>query len=61
MAAFHTQPLERPELREEVRRKVTAGRYPQMVLRLGRPLHVCPMPRRPLDQVLTLRPVPLVR
>ncbi|MEU5047660.1 Acg family FMN-binding oxidoreductase [Streptomyces griseorubiginosus] len=61
MAAFHTQPLERPELREEVRRKVTAGRYPQMVLRLGRPPHVCPTPRRPLDRVLTRRPAPLVR
>ncbi|WP_020139550.1 Acg family FMN-binding oxidoreductase [Streptomyces sp. 351MFTsu5.1] len=61
MAAFHTQPLERPELREEVRRTVTAGRCPQMVLRLGRPPHVCPTPRRPLDRVLTQRPAPLVR
>ncbi|MGC0343168.1 Acg family FMN-binding oxidoreductase [Streptomyces sp. SLBN-8D4] len=61
MAGFHTQPLERPDLREKVRREVTAGRHPQMVLRLGRPPYVGSTLRRPLDQVLTQRPLPLVR
>jgi nitroreductase len=61
MAGLHTQPLERPDLREEVRRGVTAGRHPQMVLRLGRPVHVRPTPRRPLREVLTRGPVPLRR
>ncbi|WP_020123408.1 hypothetical protein [Streptomyces canus] len=61
MAGFHTQSLERPDLREEMRRWVTAGRHPQMALRLGRPPHVRPTLRRPLRQVLTRAPVPLVR
>ncbi|MFF7527415.1 Acg family FMN-binding oxidoreductase [Streptomyces pseudovenezuelae] len=55
MAAFHTQPLELPALRARLRAEFTAGRYPQVVLRLGR----VPQPRtwrtqrRPLVQVLT--------
>ncbi|MGI5452074.1 Acg family FMN-binding oxidoreductase [Streptomyces sp. CA-249302] len=35
MAAFHTQPLELPAVRARLRSELTAGRYPQMVLRLG--------------------------
>lgn len=54
MAAFHTQPLELPVLRARLRTDITAGRYPQVILRLG---HVpqrptwC-MPRRPPVEVL---------
>ncbi|MFI6559492.1 Acg family FMN-binding oxidoreductase [Streptomyces sp. NPDC050534] len=54
MAASHTQPLELPALRARLRTDVTAGRHPQVILRLG---HVpqrptwC-MPRRPPVQVL---------
>ncbi|MFJ9535934.1 Acg family FMN-binding oxidoreductase [Streptomyces sp. NPDC101225] len=54
MAAFHTQPLELPALRARLRTDVTAGRYPQAVLRLGhvpqRPTWCTP--RRPPVQVL---------
>ncbi|MGX1365687.1 hypothetical protein RKD19_001046 [Streptomyces canus] len=35
MAAFHTQPLELPALRARLRTEFTAGRYPQLILRLG--------------------------
>ncbi|MFJ9007802.1 Acg family FMN-binding oxidoreductase [Streptomyces canus] len=58
MAGFHTQPLERPHLREELRREVTAGRHPQMVLRLGRPPQIRSTRRRPVSEVLTRGPVP---
>ncbi|MEV0740228.1 hypothetical protein AB0I51_30825 [Streptomyces sp. NPDC050549] len=34
-AAVHTQPLELPELREQVRRMVIGRQHPQMILRLG--------------------------
>ncbi|MFJ9566132.1 hypothetical protein ACIRQQ_39635 [Streptomyces fuscichromogenes] len=34
-AAPHTQPLELPELRRQLRHTVTAGRRPQVILRLG--------------------------
>jgi hypothetical protein len=54
MAAFHTQPLELPALRNRLRTDLTARRYPQMILRLG---HVPQPPewctsRRPPMQVL---------
>ncbi|MCI3278243.1 Acg family FMN-binding oxidoreductase [Streptomyces cylindrosporus] len=54
MAAFHTQPLELPEPRARLRTGLTAGRHPQLVLRLG---HVPQprtwyVPRRPPTQVL---------
>lgn len=54
MAAFHTQPLELPGLRARLRSVLTAGRYPQMILRLGH----APQPqtwhttRRPPTQLL---------
>ncbi|MEU8655060.1 Acg family FMN-binding oxidoreductase [Streptomyces sp. NPDC048737] len=53
MAAFHTQPLEVPHLRGRIRQTLTAGQYPQMILRLGRPPCVRSLPRRPLAEVLT--------
>src|SRR5690606_24158348 len=34
-AAFHTQPLEIPELREVIRSRLCGGEHPQMLLRLG--------------------------
>ncbi|MFI6409421.1 Acg family FMN-binding oxidoreductase [Streptomyces sp. NPDC050548] len=34
-AAFHTQPLEVPAVRAEVRTGIAFGRFPQLVLRLG--------------------------
>lgn len=46
MAAFHPQPLELPALRAVVRRRLTAGNFPQMVLRLGRPAQTWTAPRR---------------
>ncbi|MCF4136223.1 nitroreductase family protein [Streptomyces sp. Tue 6430] len=52
MAAFHTQPLEVPHLRRRIRQTLTAGQYPQMVLRLGHPPCVRPLPRRPVTDVL---------
>jgi hypothetical protein len=36
-AAFHTQALEVPELREFIRVRFSDGAHPQMLLRLGRP------------------------
>ncbi|MEU0112199.1 hypothetical protein ABZ137_00300 [Streptomyces bobili] len=53
MAAFHTQPLEVLRLRTRIRQTLTAGQYPQMVLRLGYPPCVRPLPRRPLADVLS--------
>ncbi|WP_327730972.1 hypothetical protein OG250_39675 [Streptomyces sp. NBC_00487] len=53
MAAFHTQPLELPRLRTRVRETLTAGEFPQMILRLGSALSTCPVPRRPALEVLT--------
>ncbi|GLW66902.1 NAD(P)H nitroreductase [Actinomadura rubrobrunea] len=52
-AAFHTQPLEIPELRELIRRRFCGGRYPQMLLRLGRAGAEPESVRRPADQSMT--------
>ncbi|MFE7855551.1 Acg family FMN-binding oxidoreductase [Streptomyces sp. NPDC057403] len=52
MAAFHTQPLELPEIRAELRRRLAAGNFPQMVLRLGVPAQVWTTARRPASEVL---------
>ncbi|GAA4147308.1 Acg family FMN-binding oxidoreductase [Actinomadura keratinilytica] len=49
-AAFHTQALEIPELRELVRRRFCGGRHPQMLLRLGRAGAARPGVRRPAEQ-----------
>lgn len=53
MAAFHTQPLEVPQLRAQMRRTLSAGEFPQMILRLGYPPCVRVLPRRPVAEVLT--------
>ncbi|NGO46955.1 Acg family FMN-binding oxidoreductase [Streptomyces ureilyticus] len=52
MAAFHTQPLELPELRAELQARLTGGHFPQMILRLGHPTHTWTTPRRPPAAVL---------
>ena len=52
MAAFHTQPLELPEIRARLRRRSAAGNHPQMVLRLGVPAQTWTTARRPVCEVL---------
>ncbi|MFD5256399.1 Acg family FMN-binding oxidoreductase [Streptomyces bobili] len=54
MAAFHTQPLELPRLRARVRETLTAGEFPQMILRLGYAPSIRPVPRRPASEVLSV-------
>jgi hypothetical protein len=51
-AAFHTQPLELPQLRQQIRTEFTDGDCPQMLLRLGRGGHTAVTPRRPVPQLL---------
>ncbi|MFI8536563.1 Acg family FMN-binding oxidoreductase [Streptomyces aquilus] len=51
-AAFHTQPLELPELRPELQARLTGDRFPQMILRLGHTTQVSASPRRPAAAVL---------
>ncbi|MBC9713909.1 nitroreductase family protein [Streptomyces sp. TRM66268-LWL] len=51
-AAFHTQPLELPELRAQVERHVPGGGHPQLILRFGYVDEVRPSPRRPVGDVL---------
>ncbi|MFC9978123.1 Acg family FMN-binding oxidoreductase [Spirillospora sp. NPDC127200] len=51
-AAFHTQALEVPELREFIRTRFCAGAYPQMLLRLGEADEAdYPTVRRPAESV----------
>ncbi|MBA9005245.1 Acg family FMN-binding oxidoreductase [Thermomonospora cellulosilytica] len=50
-AAFHTQPLEIPELREVVRSRLCGGEHPQMLLRLGVAESERATVRRPADEV----------
>jgi hypothetical protein len=52
-AAFHTQPLELPALRERIRIEVTGRGYPQMLLRLGCGGPTVTTPRRPVTGTLT--------
>jgi hypothetical protein len=52
-AAFHTQALEVPELREFIRTRLCAGDHPQMLLRLGVADTGEPSVRRPADEVMT--------
>jgi hypothetical protein len=52
-AAFHTQALEVPELREFIRTGLCSGDHPQMLLRLGVADTGDPTVRRPADEVLT--------
>lgn len=51
-AAFHTQALEVPELREFIRTRFCAGDHPQMLLRLGRADGGFTEVRRPVGDVL---------
>ena len=62
-AAFHTQPLELPDLRAQVRNKIITGQYPQIIMRLGRTGRTTSSPRRPAGEVLTTgsRPADRVR
>jgi len=55
-AAFHTQALEVPELRELIRTRFCVGEHPQMLLRLGNADGEFTTVRRPLEQVLTEEP-----
>ncbi|MBE8472010.1 Acg family FMN-binding oxidoreductase [Streptomyces justiciae] len=51
-AAFHTQPLEIPRLRAQLRTALALGDFPQMILRLGHTTRGRPVPRRPVGAVL---------
>lgn len=59
-AAFHTQALEVPELRNFIRTRFCAGRHPQMLLRIGHAEPSADSPpatvRRSIDEVLTQEP-----
>ena len=50
-AAFHTQPLEIPELREFIRVRHCEGAYPQMIMRLGIAESEISSVRRPASEV----------
>ncbi|NAS26002.1 hypothetical protein GT755_30530 [Herbidospora sp. NEAU-GS84] len=52
-AAFHTQLLEYPLLREFVRTELCSGEYPQIILRLGYCVSTPQVFRRPLVEVLS--------
>jgi hypothetical protein len=54
-AAYHTQPLELPEIRQRIRTEFANGACPQMLLRLGRGGHTAITPRRPVAQLLVPR------
>lgn len=51
-AAFHTQPLELPELREVIRSRICGGEHPQLLLRLGMAESERSAVRRPPDEVI---------
>jgi nitroreductase len=51
-AALHSQPLEFGWLREFVRTRLSAGGYPQLVLRLGTVIQIATSVRRPPADVL---------
>lgn len=51
-AAFHTQALEMPELREFIRKHVCSGAYPQMIMRLGFAVDEAGSVRRPPSEVV---------
>ena len=51
-AAFHTQPLEIPEIRDQVRAGFTGGAYPQLLLRFGYDGYTVTSPRRPVSDTL---------
>ncbi len=51
-AALHSQPLEVPDLRDFIRTALSAGAYPQMVLRLGRTTQTAASMRLPTTDIL---------
>lgn len=51
-AAFHTQPLEIPAIRERIRAEFTGRDYPQLLLRLGCGGAFAATPRRRVSEVL---------
>lgn len=51
-AAFHTQALEMPLLREFMRLELCSGEYPQMLMRLGFTFDETQSTRRPLSDVV---------
>ena len=51
-AALHSQPLELPQLRDFIRTEVSAGAYPQMVLRFGRTSETAVSMRLPVGDIL---------
>ncbi|MFI6010146.1 hypothetical protein ACIBAG_15235 [Streptomyces sp. NPDC051243] len=55
----YTQPLELPEPRAEIRTHLVGGRFPQLVLRLGRPPRTWCTRRRPPAEVLVHDGVPV--
>ena len=53
-AAMHSQSIEIPNLREEIRRELCTTGYPQILLRFGYATGTATTPRRPVDDVLDL-------
>ena len=53
-AAMHSQSIEIPNLREEIRRELCTNGYPQILLRFGYATESAATPRRPVDDVLDL-------
>jgi hypothetical protein len=51
-AALHSQPIELPSLREDIRTQMSGGAYPQLVLRLGTIIQVAASVRRAPDDVM---------
>ncbi|MEV0911207.1 Acg family FMN-binding oxidoreductase [Streptomyces hokutonensis] len=58
-AAFHTQPLEVPAVRAEVRTSIAFGRFPQLILRLGRTTQTWATPRRGPAETLLRSDLPV--
>jgi hypothetical protein len=51
-AALHSQPLELPQLRADIRAQLCGGAYPQLVLRLGTIIQVATSVRRAPEDVI---------
>ncbi len=51
-AALHSQPIELPGLREDIRTRLSGGAYPQLVLRLGTVIQVAASVRRAPEDVM---------
>jgi len=52
-ASYLNQPLEIPELRQQVRELFEMKGFPQLILRLGYGKEIKPTPRREVDEVIT--------